>query len=328
LHGFSLSSPSQGFSNIIDELLYPREAESALRRERWRSGITLLITLAVIAAMLALIGVLFGYVERARNEADFKGALIQANLLRTDLSDLLKKVLKEKPTKETLQILYATPLFLQTEKGDFTITAHCSPLLNRLRISWLGNFQTKESDKRHQLALQIFEKLTETSEIKDPEYLLALIRDSLMGHTKRFGMKMDPQKEKGIIDLKEFRRILDEYRFARDDANVYRIRWSDYFTFTNPPEMKGVDGAFLSPSLMAELFELDLPLIQAEYRAGELESFLDSVGTDAQKYDWLFAKTTVVAMECQGSYTYREQSHPFRFEYIGQRIERFEIEGN
>jgi hypothetical protein len=298
---------------------------SIVRFSRRRRGVTLLITLSVIAAMLALVGLLFGYVDRARNEAEFKSSLTQANLLRADLAGVLKKVLKKKPSTDTLQLVYTTPLYLQPARGEFMVMARCSPLLNRLRISWLGKNPDGPYARHRELALRVFERLTERAELKDPAYLLELIRRSLKGKTVRFGREGDLQKKVGIIGPKEFQRLLDDYRFEQDDPNVYRIVWTPYFVFEDPGSVKGLDAEFMTPELLAALFDIDPTLIREGFTPGKLKDFLTSVGANEKEYDWLFAKGTVVAMECRASYSYRERPLAFHFDYIAQRIERFGI---
>ena len=290
-----------------------------------RPAVTLLITLSVIAAMLALVGVLFGYVEKARSEAEFKSALSEADLLREDLSGVLNKVLSKKPSVDTLSLIYATPLYLQPRSGGFSVMAQCSPLLNRLRISWLGKDPEGAYGRHYTVAHRVFARLTEQAELRDPDYLLELIRRTLNGENIRYGEGGRLQKKKGIIDRKEFQRLLDDYRFGRDDPNVYRIAWDDYFIFSDPREYKGMDAEFSTPQLLSALFDIDPTLVKEGFTPGKLKDFLTSVGANEKEYDWLFEKGPVVAMECRATYTYRDGGHSLDLNYISQRIERFGI---
>jgi len=88
-----------------------------LKLLRQRHAVTLLITLSVIAAMLTLIGVLFGYLETARKEAGNKAAILQADLLRSDLQKLLRKYLKGKPSLSTLQRFTIRPFPSMKHRG-------------------------------------------------------------------------------------------------------------------------------------------------------------------------------------------------------------------
>jgi len=292
---------------------------------RGRRGVALLITLSVIAAMLALVGVLFGYVEKARKKAEFKSALTEANLLRADLAGILKNVLREKPSLDTLRLIYTTPLHLQPRTDNFMIMVQCSPLLNRLRISWLGQAPGGLYSRHYELAHRVLMQLMEQAELQDPDYLLELIRRALGSETIRYTLGSRLQRKKGIIDQKEFQHLLDDYRFKRDDPNIYRIKWDDYFVFTDPQDFKGMDAEFSTPRLLSLLFDIDPVLIKEGFTPGKLKDFLTSVGANEKEYDWLFEKGPVVAMECRATYTYREGGHSIDLHYILQRIERFGI---
>jgi hypothetical protein len=297
-----------------------------LPRKKRRRGVTLLITLSVIAAMLALVGVLFGYVDRAREAAAFRSAIIQADLLRSDLEGILTKVLKKDPSLDDLQKLYATPFVLQPHQGDFLLNVHCSPLLNRLPISWLGKAPSEKTRRQYTLALKIFEEITEEAGLRDAPFLLELIQRSLQGSQLRFATEIRLQGGKGIISSSEFQRLLDDYRFARDDPNVYRISWRDYFAFSQAGKAGKIDAEFITPSLLARLLEVDPLIVREGFVPGKLKDFLNSIGAEEKPYAWLFSKRPIVAMRCEGSYLYREKPYAFHFDYFGQRIERFGIE--
>ncbi len=77
-----------------------------------------MITLSVITAMLSLIGVMFGYIAVAQKKAESKGALIQSNLILTDVKSILDRLLVGKnPSKSRLQILYSIHLCINWETG-------------------------------------------------------------------------------------------------------------------------------------------------------------------------------------------------------------------
>lgn len=291
-----------------------------------RSGVTLLITLSIIASMMALVGLLFGYVDQARQKAEFRRSLIQADLLRTDLAGILRRTLGKKPSIKTLDLAYTLPLYLHTREAPFSLIAQCHPLLNRLRIQWLDpRYNEGPLARHHSLALQVFERVTDQAELKNPGYLLELIQKGLGRHSIRFGTIDNLQKKEGIITRSELSRLLDEYRFREDDPNVYRIRWERYFTLSNPREYPKMDGEFAPPELLALILDLDRNLIRESMKPGELKNMLTSSGVETKEFDWLFAKGGIPAMECSGSFQFQEGSQQFQFEYIGQRIVSFEI---
>jgi len=295
-------------------------------RRRFRRGVTLLITLSIIAAMMALVGLLFGYVDQARQKAEFRRSLIQADLLRTDLAGILKRTLGKRPSVKTLELAYTLPLYLTTKDAPFSVIAQCRPLLNRLRIRWLDpRYEEGTLARQHTVALQVFETLSDRAELKNSNYLLELIQKELGKHPIRYGTVDNLQKKEGIITRTQFLRLLDEYRFTEDDPHVYRIPWKRYFTLSDSAEYPKVDGEFAPAELLSAVLDLDTSLIREGMKPGEFRDFLASAGLDAKEYDWLFAKGGVPAMECQTTFHFQEGSQAFRFEYIGQRIVDFEI---
>ena len=71
-----------------------------------RSGIVLFITLSVIVAMLALVGVIFSYLDKVKQNASNSAAIIQANLFFADTNNavntILKRVGNSKDKRETI----------------------------------------------------------------------------------------------------------------------------------------------------------------------------------------------------------------------------------
>ena len=288
-----------------------------------RRGVSLLITLSIIAAMLAMIGVLFGYIHAARERADFDAATVQSNLLRADLNALLKKALGTKPSVHTMENFYKIPFYVQTKSGIFQLQAGCSPLMNRLRIDWLGMDVRRKDPRRYQLALETFETLAQQANLEDPSLFLELITQALEGQGVRYGAVERLQGKKGIINKRSFRRLMDEYRLQKDDPKIYQIKWENFFTFSEERKIKELDAQFAPPELLAMLFDVDPAVVKEDFIPGKLDDFLSEIGENRKRYAWLFTKGTLAAMECKGSFAYRGKSYPFHFDYIQQRIKNF-----
>jgi len=295
---------------------------------RRRPGVALLITLAVIAAMLALIGVLFAYLSEARRTSEYDSALIQADLLRVDLAGLIGKNLEKNASRETLQTLYSTPLILQPETASFTLTARCRPLLDRLPISWLALNPDGPRGKQAAIALKAFRALSVHAELRDPERLLELVQNALRGDVPFYGTEQYLQQKKGIINATTLARVVDEYRFSRDDPAAEKMEWERYFTFDAPAQTGRIRLEYATPELVALLFDIDPALVNEEYVPGKLNDFLPAVGKEEQRFAWLNAKGQVNAMHCEGTYLYRESHVAFGFDYRDGRIEHFGIQRN
>ncbi len=291
-----------------------------------RSAITLLITLSVIATMIALMGVMFKYLDVARGKAEVKAAMIQANLLSTDVSRFLRQILGKRPSKNTMKTLFETPLSLNAESGEFSMGISCKPLADRINIAWLGLGDGAKNQQAYALASSIFDMLTDKVNLRDAGLLKEKIAAALKsGSGSTFGIPSRINRKKGIITFKKFQELLDDYRFETDDNRVYGIPWQRYFGFGT--HEKKVDGDFISPALLALLYDVDPNVVQEDYTLGELNGFLAEIGESRDTYKWLFSKNTLAVAQCRGSYTFRKGSYSFTFNYIHGKVEGFEFSG-
>jgi hypothetical protein len=300
-----------------------------------RRGVTLFVTLAIIAAMLGLIGIVFGYLESARSKAEFKASLIQGNLLFADTKTALRRLLGKTPKTSTYKLFYDTPLPVAALNGEFGILVHCSPLADRPNIAWLGMENDRKHQAHYEIADKIFEHLLQGVNLKNPTLLRDMIVDALaQKRVKRFNILSNINKKKGTITYREFQEILDDYRFEADDDQVYAIGWKSYFVFGT--DLKQLDSSFVRPEVLSVLFDIDLQLIQGSdgFAMGDdLKPFLDANGLDTQWYDLngtqaVFAKNRPVdAMRCTVNYGFREGQYTFAFDYINKRVEHFEYLG-
>ncbi len=291
-----------------------------------RPAITLLITLSVIATMIALMGVMFKYLDVAREKAEVKASMIQANLLSADMSQLLRQILGKKPSKSTMQTLFETPLGLSAESGEFSMGISCKPLASRINIAWLGLDNMAKKQKAYSLASSLFEMLTDEANLRDAALLKEKITAALKpGGSSTFGVPSRINKKKGIITFKKFQELLDDYRFETDDNRGYGIPWQRYFSFGTSEEK--VDGDFASPELLAFLYDVELNVVRENYQLGALNQFLSEIGESRAAYKWLFSEKALAVAQCKASYTFRKGNYGFVFNYIHGKVEGFEFFG-
>ena len=306
-----------------------------------RKGVTLFITLSIIAAMLAMLGVVFGYLETARSQAEIKASLIQGNILYADARSAIRRLLGKTPKTNTYKTFYTTPLAIAAEEGEFGAMIHCAPIADRPNIAWLG----MDGDSNHQMHFEVAEKiydaLTERTNLRDPSGLHQMILDALKRKKMmRYNILSNINKKKGTISLREFQSILDAYRYEADDPKVYAIDWPSYFAFGK--DLGKIDSSFIKPEVLSVIFDLDMQLIRGQdgFEMGDsLKDFLEENGADLSLYNWkrkrgrttyeLFAKGAPVdAMECMISYAFRDGQYAFRFRYINKKVEDFEFAGH
>ena len=310
-----------------------------VKNKTMRRGVTLFITLSIIAAMLALIGVVFKYLETARAEAEVKASLIQGNILYADARSAIRRLLGKTPRNSTYKTFYTTPLAIAAEGGEFGAMIQCSPIADRPNIAWLGMDGDRNHPFHFEVAEKIYELITQKVNLVDPSGLHQMIVDTLKRKKlKRFNILSNINKKKGTISLREFQSILDTYRYETDDPKVYSIPWQTWFAFGE--DLGKIDSNFIKPEVLAAIFDIDLRLIQGEdgFAMGDsLKHFLEENGLDLSLYEWhsrdkkyeLFAKNHPVdAMECTISYAFRDGQYAFRFGYINKRVVNFEFSGH
>jgi hypothetical protein len=298
-----------------------------------RKGVVLFITLSIIAAMLAMVGVIFTYMDRSRENASHTAAMIQANLLfrdsRNAITALLKKNPKDKEMKKTvLSTLYLAPVTLQAANDEALFsTLTCSPLDAGVDINWLALENNSSAQAQYSAVQTLFDQIAERRNIQNAPLLLTRILAAVTGVVERDERKGRLEQKKGIISLSQMQGIVRDYRFEEDDPSVEEIAWDKFFTFD--PQSQRIDGNFLSEDLIALLFDIELDFVQEEWIGGDdLKKFVVSHGGDISQYKKeLFAEEPVERMRCQVSYGYQERVYAFGFDYIEGKAERFEFLG-
>ncbi|MEA3490663.1 MAG: hypothetical protein U9R27_02040 [Campylobacterota bacterium] len=301
--------------------------------DKMRQGVVLFITLSVIVAMMALVGVIFAYLEKSKDDASYTSSLIQADLLFRDTKDaisaLLKKSGEDKETRRAvLDMLYLAPVTIQAEESDAYATIFCQPLDNGVNINWLGLENNSSTYGLYDTAQTIFDQLVDQYDIQNGSLLLSKILYAIdpenlppSDHQSRL------EQKKGIISLSQMHGIVREYRFEADDAAVESIPWESYFTFGMESDI--IDGNYISAKLISLLFEMELPTVEEEWIEGEsLKEFITDQGGDISRYnDKLFTEEIVERMRCLVNYGYQGRSYAFGFDYLEGRAEQFEFYG-
>ena len=293
--------------------------------EKSKPAITLFITLAVIAAMLASVGLIFKYLTDARAKAQDKSALLEANLIYTDAQRVLKKVLGKKPSIGTLKNIYKVPLSLQTKKGGFTLLIACAPSHAAIPITWFKNSSSKDQ-QRYNLANYILNDIALKYHFKDGAKLSQMLSDILNNaQSYDFGRFSRLKRAKNYLSYAQFLKILRQYSLLEDDKNVFKVEWTNYFSFGNGYD--AIDGEFLSAKLISIIFNIDEQIVNEDFKSGELESFLVRNGADTTLYKSpLFAKGGVVAMRCSTNYRFGGRNYSVNFEYDQGKVNGFEFQ--
>ncbi len=297
-----------------------------------RNGVVLLLTLSVIVAMLATIGVLFAYLEKSKNEAYSVAAFVQANLLFRDgqqsIAQLLKNSAQDKELKnEMLETLYFAPITMQDEENkERFISIDCTALNSGVNINWLEyeNNSSEEAQSLYRLARTLFDRLAEEHNIKNSAALLSKIKSDIFAQEETQAFL---EQTKGIISLSQLQKIARDYRFEEDDAGIEEIAWEKYFSFDQ--KSLSIDAGFLSPELISLLFEIELDVVQNDWVEGDdLQAFIEKNGGDLSLFqEKIFKTEPSERMKCRINYGYQNGVYAMGFEYLEGKAGKFEFYG-
>ncbi len=286
-----------------------------------RKAIALLITLTVIAALLALMGVAFSYLERAKKDSLHTLAIVQANIYYADIARTLDGLLKGKNASDIISTLYLAPQTLQEQEGEFYLSIGCEPLSNGVDINWFGLQNDTKNQKKYAIVTKLFDTIATQYNLEDDSKLLEFIMEDIEGKNESIRLK----QKKGIISPKQFNTIINRYVAETGDTKALNINWKQYFSFVSPNA--NIDSKYVSSELIALLFDLDLKSVDEGWIEGEdLAEFLNDNGANMEMYDkTIFSNALSKQMKCTTSYAYNSGVYSFSFNYLDGKAQYFEF---
>lgn len=292
-----------------------------------RKGVALLITLAVVASMIALIGIAFGYLDSARAKASYKSALIESNYIFSRFAKTLKSGLGKKPTTDTLNMFYSSPLSFSTQNQEFDIVFFCEASSNKIPFAWLAKKGDVKYQKQYEVAQRVFDELVSSANVRNPQKLESMIVSVLEGQSIRYGIKSFAIQKKDIISKNILLDILSDYRFLEDDDSVFKIEWDKYFSYEEASgKNRGkIDAEFASPKLLSIIFDMDKSYVEDTFKAGELNKFMQEAGIDRSEYKQILADKAVADMVCEARFGYADNIYMLKFDYRSGNIKGFEF---
>jgi len=288
-----------------------------------KRGFALLITLSVLAVLIALTGVLLSYFDEVRKDATVTKAVIQGDLYYTDI----KKIIKSFKEKKTLfSTLYLMPVPLASPDGRFDVLLQCRPRANGVNINWLGKENDPKMGEQFKVARDLFEAIVQNYDLEDAGRLEELILAEMQGKDP-FIQKPNNRllQKNGIISFKQFGRILQRYQFETDDEKVSLVPWEKYFVFGNTGEL--MDGDYFSAELIALLFAIDLETVKEDWAEGgmKLKDFVQQMGGSYN--DKLYAQEFIEEVKCSVQYAYQDERFEFTFIDSQGEVKDFEFNG-
>jgi len=286
-------------------------------------GFALLITLSVLAVLIALTGILLNYFDEVRKEAVETKALIQGDLYYADT----KKVIKNFKDKKTLfKTLYLMPVPLSSPDGRFNLILQCRPRANGVNINWLSRENDPKMAEQVKTAQDLFGSIVQNYNLEDPERLEEMLLEEMQG--KRSFVQTPGNRllqKNGIISFQQFENILQQYQFETDDQKVSKVPWNKYFVYGDTGNR--IDGDYLSAELIALLFNIDLETVKGEWIEGsmKLKDFVEEMGETYNNK--LYAKEFVEEAKCSVHYVYQDEQFEFTFIDSQGEVKNFEFNG-
>lgn len=290
-----------------------------------KKGFALMLTLSVLAVIIALTTVLLSYFNEVRSDADRTTALIQADLYYADITSQFKAFKKQ---KTLFKRLYRSAVVLRSDKdARFALRLKCDALSNGVNVNWLR----LQGTQQRQTIEALFDMIAQEYNIAEMDTLLELLREEVgkIGKVVRKEQSRLEQKS-AIISYAQFAKIVSSYQLSVDDLNVEKVPWKKYLSFS--PSSKKIDAEYSSAELIHFLFDdINLQMIQewqAEVPRTSLKSFIQSNGGD-----YLSRKKILVQQEflgesiCNVTYGVNNTRYRFTFNYIRREAKHFEFHG-
>ena len=295
------------------------------KRVPHKKGFALLITLSVLAVIIALTGILLSYFDEVRKDASTTKALIQGNLYYADIAKTFQNFKKKKTLYTTL---YLTPVPLSSPDGRFSLMLTCRPLANGVNINWLGLENSQTMAEQYNAAQSVFDTISQTYNLEDAGRLQEMLLEEIGGKEKFVQKEQSRLRQKnGIIAYTQFEGIVSRYQLEVDDQKVSRVPWAKLFTFSSTAKV--IDGDYISAELISLLFDIDLAMVKEEWIEGEVElkTFVQESGGDYSQKQKLFAKDFLEESECEVQYEHADERFKFKFVDIQGEVKNFEFYG-
>jgi len=300
------------------------KTQPSLRQHTSQRGFALMITLSVLAVVIALTIVLLGYFKEVKDDADTTKALIQADVY---YADILAQFAKFKDKKALFNQLYRLPVSLRSPKGRFSMTLKCEAMAKGININWLGLEQDKARQNLYEEAQNVFDLLIQQYRLEDPDRLLEMLQIEIGGKKKFVVREQSRLRQKnGIISYEQFADIISRYQLEVDDKEVGRIPWTRYFSFSGKAQK--IDAEYSSPELLALLFDIDLATVREWYNAIDKTSLANFVNENGGNYAEKKALLANGAFLGESLCTVRYGAgYRFSFKYIDGGAKHFEFYG-
>jgi hypothetical protein len=208
-----------------------------------KKGIALLITVSLVAAIAALIGISAGILDQSFKRISNKQFLIQSNSFISGLTDVLRSASSDVNDSITLDIFLSFPFAFEQKSRDLSVdiyfTSEARSVNPNNMLESDSNTTSDDDQPINPLYEAYFDRILTVYNVSDKILLLSMIADSVDSDLKErtTGSELaleNPFFSQGsIYSLEHFNKILDEYKRQTLDYNVDTIPWETLLSFQN-----------------------------------------------------------------------------------------------
>jgi hypothetical protein len=277
-----------------------------------RRGFALLITLAVLAVLIAISAMTIAMLSDAERRSIGVRALIEADLVYEDAA----KVLQREAGDESLRgMLLAAPVGITGKRSDFSAIMQCRASRHTVNINWLKSGKTDRERFLSEAAERMLDETALRYELDDAERLKSLLRDYFD----------DPLN--GDMHFAAFYDIVMRYLLETGDTNIRRVPWRNLFVFEpiDNVEDEKIAGDYMDAEAISLFFGADMQYVREErpVPGGPLKDLLLSSGYWDENFASLFYEGAAKSMLCEVDFSYRKRNYAFRFYEREGKVGRF-----
>jgi len=193
-----------------------------------RKSIALLSALLFISIIIVIINSIYNIYTKFNEQNTIYKNITQNSLLIKDIKKFLSNVSDDINSSDDLDLLFSSfMLNINNTKLNITI----SPVFDKININEIALKKTKPFIKQYLL------NILSTYNIKDPEYFIDLILDTIDSDKEERNAYseiklIDPSFPNGkIYSFKHFKKILKFYAHERRDEDIFKIPWKKLIYF-------------------------------------------------------------------------------------------------
>jgi len=224
-----------------------------------RKAVALFVTLGILSLISLMIMNSFDLMTKSFKHIENVEKLNQTKVVINDIEKVLSAITKEIKDPETLELLVGAYPPISDEDGLFSLAFELEIMSKAININLIMEDFNKTTPNRvlkvKEKYMPIFEYIFNTYRIRDGEFFLQLLLDTL--DTDSIARNLDTEIVLNdinflnglIVNRSQFNQIISEYQAKSDDKEILQVPWEDFFYFSYNKDNTIIDCNFMSRNL-------------------------------------------------------------------------------